>query len=154
MDDVPLGLGTKENQEATLALRLKREGFEAMLAEAVAPSFGASGCATQEDWAEAVKRSDVRLQWDPDPALQRPPAVQLSLRGEALRRLNGAWLLDVEDISGFGRERRTRFLNVDWRPLGSVSDSSRSVGLNCTAMAAYTARICQACPPGTRARVA
>ncbi|MEF2279285.1 DUF4291 domain-containing protein [Deinococcus sp. YIM 134068] len=104
------GWGTKPDQEVTLALRLRREGFEELLAQAVASSFGASPFSTQESWRAALQQSDVRLQWDPDhdpagqPLARR--AIQLGLRGRALRRLNDEWLLDVEDISDFVREQR------------------------------------------------
>jgi len=104
------GWGTKPDQEVTLALHLKREGFDAILAQAVASSFGASGFGTREDWAAAVKVSDVRLQWDPDHGPCGRPlerrAIQLGLRGQVLRRLNDEWLLHVEDISDFVCEQR------------------------------------------------
>src|SRR5262249_41651468 len=56
------GWGTKEGQEATLALRLRRQFFEQILAEAVASSFDQSAFASQDAWKTAVARSDVRLQ--------------------------------------------------------------------------------------------
>lgn len=104
------GWGTKPDQEVTLALHLKREGFEALLAAAVASSFGASAFGTQEEWAEAVQRSDVRLQWDPDHDPRGVPlkrrAIQLGLRGSTLQRLNEEWLLGVDDISAFVQGQR------------------------------------------------
>jgi hypothetical protein len=76
----------------------------------VASSFTASAFGTQEDWAEAVKRSDVRLQWDPDHDPRGAPlrrrAIQLGLRGSTLQRLNEEWLLGVDDISAFVQEQR------------------------------------------------
>lgn len=85
------GWGTKEDQEVTLGLRLRRGFFDALLADAVASTYRASGCESQAAWKRAMKRSDVRLQWDPDHGpggekLERR-AVQLGLRGEALRRM-------------------------------------------------------------------
>lgn len=105
------GWGTKPDQEVTLALHLKREGFEVLLAAAVASSFEASGFETQEAWAEAVKGSDVRLQWDPDHGPGGEPlkrrAIQLGLRGNMLRRLNEEWLVGIDDISAFVQAQRT-----------------------------------------------
>lgn len=104
------GWGTKPDQEVTLALHLKRQGFETLLAAAVASSFGASGFETQEAWAAAVKGSDVRLQWDPDHGPGGEPlkrrAIQLGLRGEMLRRLNEEWLVGIDDISAFVQAQR------------------------------------------------
>ena len=110
------GWGTKPDQDVTLALHLKREGFDALLAAAVASSFGASGFGTPGEWAEAVRRSDVRLQWDPDHGPVGEPlrrrALQLGVRGEVLHRLNDEWLLGVDDISAFVQEQRAHVGNL------------------------------------------
>jgi hypothetical protein len=106
------GWGTKENQEVTLAIRLRREAFEEILAGAVATSFGAASgvFATENDWKAAGERSDVRLQWDPDHHPSGAPlerrAIQLGMRGETLRRFSREWLLGIEDVSDFVREQR------------------------------------------------
>jgi len=104
------GWGTKPGQEVTLALRLHREGFETLLAQAVASTHEPTRYATYAAWKEALQASEVRLQWDPDhdpagrPLTRR--AVQLGLRGEALRRLNDEWLREVTDISDLVEEQR------------------------------------------------
>lgn len=96
------GWGTKVDQEVTLALRLTRAGFDEILSQAVASSFGASGLASREEWSRQVASSDVRLQWDPDHGPGGEPlerrAIQLGLRGKALRKL-AAELVEVEDVS-------------------------------------------------------
>jgi hypothetical protein len=105
------GWGTKVDQEVTLALRLTRAGFDEILSAAVASSFGASKMSSREDWQRAVASSDVRLQWDPDHGPGGEPlerrAIQLGLRGKALRKLNDTWLVSVEDISDFVATNRT-----------------------------------------------
>ena len=99
------GWGRKENQEITLAIRLKRTFFDAALEVAVPSSFGASDHATDDEWKSAVAASEVRLQWDPDhdPAGGKCErrAIQLGLRGEMLRQYARAAILEIEDISGF-----------------------------------------------------
>src|SRR5262245_19893610 len=67
------GWGTKEGQEAVLGLRLRRPFFDGLLAQAVPSSFGASGLASHDEWAAAVARSEVRLQWDPITSLTERP---------------------------------------------------------------------------------
>lgn len=105
------GWGTKEGQEITLALRLRRRFFESLLQTAVPSSFDAQRYASRESWQEAVARSEVRLQWDPDhspsgAALERR-AIQLGLRGDTLRRMAaGDELLEVIDISEFVASQR------------------------------------------------
>jgi hypothetical protein len=107
------GWGTKVNQEVTLAIRIKREGFEHIIQSAVPSSYQPS-YQTQENWRQAVKNSSVRLQWDPDHdpfghKLERK-AIQLGLRGESLKRYVEEWIMEIEDISAFVAEQR-RFIN-------------------------------------------
>jgi hypothetical protein len=104
------GWGRKENQEVTLALRVRRTFFDALLADAVPSSWDRDLHATPEEWSRAVGRSAVRLQWDPDhhpkgAKLDRR-AIQLGLRGPALEAFGTTELLEVVDLSGFVAEQR------------------------------------------------
>src|SRR3954454_210691 len=110
------GWGTKENQEMTLALRLRRTFFDSILAEAVPSSWDREAFATQDEWAGAVARSSVRLQWDPDhhpsgAKLERR-AIQLGFRGEVLEAFGQRELAEVVDLSEFVAQQRTR-LSLD-----------------------------------------
>lgn len=102
------GWARKEGQEHILAVTISREGFDTILASAVASSQGASGM-DDSAWRLAVKRSDVRLQWDPDHgpggAPLRRRAIQLGLRGEVLRRYVEEWTVRIEDITPFVKEQ-------------------------------------------------
>ncbi|WP_437570404.1 DUF4291 domain-containing protein [Sorangium sp. So ce542] len=104
------GWGTKPDQEAVLAIRLRRAGFDAILAAAVPSSFVPELYPDQEAWNRDLKRSDVRLQWDPDHHPSGAPverrAIQLGLRGAALRRFAEEWTVGVEDISELVAEQR------------------------------------------------
>lgn len=106
------GWGTKEGQEITLAIRIRRAAFDAVLAAAVPSSFGASALESKEAWSREVARSDVRLQWDPDHDPHGRPlerrAIQLGLRGETLRSFATDWIVSVDDISDFVAEQRAR----------------------------------------------
>ena len=104
------GWGTKENQEVTLALRLRRTFFDALLADAVPSSWDRDLFATSDEWARAVGRSSVRLQWDPDhhpsgAKLDRR-AIQLGLRGATLEAFGTTELLEVIDLTDFVAEQR------------------------------------------------
>jgi hypothetical protein len=106
------GWGTKEDQELTLALRLRRSYFESLLAQAVPSSWDRRLYATEDEWSVAVAQSSVRLQWDPDhhpsgTALDRR-AIQLGLRGGVLETFGRRELLEVIDLSGFVTEQRSR----------------------------------------------
>ncbi|ANJ75842.1 DUF4291 domain-containing protein [Ralstonia insidiosa] len=106
------GWATKEGQEHILAIRLPRTFFDELLRTAVASSFAASDCATEEEWRAQVTHSDVRLQWDPDHDPTGRPierrAIQLGLRGRTLERFGREVLLSVEDITPFVAEQREK----------------------------------------------
>ena len=104
------GWGTKPGQEVTLGLRLRRGFFDSLLAQAVVSSFEQSDYPTIEEWRAAAQASDVRLQWDPDHAPDGRPverrAIQLGLRGGALKAFGQRELLEVIDMTDFVAEQR------------------------------------------------
>src|SRR5262249_11024752 len=109
------GWGTKQGQEVTLGLRLRRRFFDALLAQAVPSSWDRDEFATREEWSSAVGRSSVRLQWgpdhDPSGAKLERRAIQLGLRGEALEALGRRELVEVLDLSGFVADQRERLFS-------------------------------------------
>jgi hypothetical protein len=106
------GWGTKEGQEATLAVTIPRSLFDEMLCVAVPSSYSVDHYPDRMEWKRAVESSDVRLQWDPDHAPSGAPverrAIQLGLRGEMLRRYGQREVVAIEDISDFVAEQRER----------------------------------------------
>lgn len=104
------GWATKPDQERVLAVRLPREAFDSVLAEAVPSSHDPARWPDREDWRRAVAGSRVRLQWDPDHDPHGNPlsrrAIQLGLRGEVLRRYALDWPVEIEDVTGFVAEQR------------------------------------------------
>ena len=102
------GWGTKESQETTLAIYLKREYFETLLNNAY-PSTNIHGL-TKDQWDKQIAETNVRLQWDPDHdphgAKQERKAIQLGLRKEYLKPFSGEGIVKIEDISGFVSEQR------------------------------------------------
>ena len=110
------GWGTKEGQETTLGLRLRRQFFDRILAQAVASSFGQSDQSSQEAWKASLATSSVRLQWDPDHdpngnAVARR-AIQLGLRGPALEDFGKRELIEVIDMTEFVSEQRELLARV------------------------------------------
>jgi hypothetical protein len=104
------GWGTKEAQEAVLAIRLTRAGFDQILALAVRSSFSPKLYSTHEEWKHALASSEVRLQWDPDhdPAGNKYErrAIQLGLRGTALRRFVEEWTIEIQSMKSLVAEQR------------------------------------------------
>lgn len=103
------GWATKVDQEVVLALRLRRSGFDSLLASAVPSTYVPELYADRAAWSAAVARSDVRLQWDPDhnpfghPVERR--ALQLGLRDAALAHFADEWIVGIEDVTSFVREQ-------------------------------------------------
>ena len=112
------GWATKENQETVLAVSLRREAFDSILAEAVPSIFDPEQYGSATEWKEAAARSQVRLQWDPDHhpsgAKVERRAIQIGLRGDFLARYAREWIVGIEDITGFVTEQS---LNRDYTQL-------------------------------------
>ena len=102
--------GQAEGQEVVLAIRLRRPFFDSLLAQAVCSSFDADAFSSHDDWAAAVARSDVRLQWDPDhlPTGEKCErrAIQLGLRGAALEAFGRQEIVEIIDMSAFVAAQR------------------------------------------------
>jgi hypothetical protein len=102
--------GRAEGQEVVLAVRLRRAFFDELLNRAVPSSFHASGYASEAAWRDAVRVSDVRLQWDPDHLPSGEPcarrALQLGLRGASLTAYGRNEAQEIIDVSEFVAEQR------------------------------------------------
>jgi len=101
------GWATKVDQEVVLAIWIQRAAFDQIVAAAVPSSFDDRRYPDRAAWEEAVKGSDVRLQWDPDHGPGGEPlerrAVQLGLRGDVLASYARPWIRKIEDITPFVR---------------------------------------------------
>ena len=100
-----------------MAVKIKREAFDLILAHAVRSSYNSDLYATEKDWKRAVINSNVRLQWDPDHSptggkLERK-AIQLGLRGDMLDLYAREWIISIEDISEFVWEQHQNLGDFD-----------------------------------------
>jgi Domain of unknown function (DUF4291) len=106
------GWGTKPGQDVVLAIWLRRAAFDAIVAQAVPSSYDAERYADRAAWSDAVKRSNVRAQWDPDHAPSGAPierrAIQLGLRGPVLASYARESIVEICDISPQVREMRAQ----------------------------------------------
>jgi hypothetical protein len=120
--------GQAEGQEVVLAIRLQRRFFDSLLVQAVPSSFDARTFSSHEDWASAVARSDVRLQWDPDhlPTGEKCErrAIQLGLRGAALEAYGKREIVKIIDMSAFVAEQRA---NIHGWKTGKLMTPSEQV---------------------------
>jgi Domain of unknown function (DUF4291) len=115
------GWGTKSGQEISLAIKIKRTGFDEILSEAIHSKYVSDLYETEKEWKKTLNRSSVRLQWDPDRTpngnrLERR-AIQLGLRGEYLKKYAADWIIDIKDISNFVSEQSRYARSSDWENL-------------------------------------
>lgn len=104
------GWGGKEGQERVLALDISREGFESALREACLSHYDRRAYPDREVWAERLRTTSVRVQWDPecDLGLRRLPyrSLQLGLTGRATKDYADHWLRGVRDVTGLAHAVR------------------------------------------------
>lgn len=109
--------GQAEGQTVVLAIRLRRAFFDSLLEQAVPSSFDAGAFSSREEWSDAVARSDVRRQGDPDhlPTGDKCErrAIQLGLRGAALEAYGKREIVQIIDMSDFVAEQRANI--SEWK---------------------------------------
>lgn len=97
------GWATKKGQERILAIDIKREGFDTILAQAVLSSFDRDVCETHEKWKKCLAKSEVRCQWDPERDIYGNPldgrTIQLGLSGDVLKKYKKEWVVKITDIT-------------------------------------------------------
>lgn len=97
------GWAGKENQEAVLAIKIKRTGFEEALQNACISHFDPALHDNYENWKTMLKNAPVRVQWDPEKNihLQELPyrSIQIGLSGPAVTSYISEWIVSVEDIT-------------------------------------------------------
>ncbi len=97
------GWAEKENQEHILAIDIKRTGFDEILENAVLSSYNKRMGISRDEWKTKVAVSEVRCQFDPDRDIYGNPqqvrAIQLGLRGDAVRRYIDEWIAGITDIT-------------------------------------------------------
>jgi hypothetical protein len=104
------GWGCKEGQEVILAIRILREAFDEILSLAVHSTYERSVYNSNDEWKSKVQNSEIRLQWDPDHdpfgnSVKRR-AIQLGIRGNAIKKYAKDWIVSIDDISEFVRDQR------------------------------------------------
>ncbi|MDR7274042.1 DUF4291 domain-containing protein [Catenuloplanes atrovinosus] len=104
------GWATKPGQEFVLAIAIRRRPFEDALRTAVLSHYDPERHAGRAEWSRAVKRGDVRVQWDPERDLALRPlphrSLQVGLSGAASARYVDEWITSIEDITPLARHVR------------------------------------------------
>lgn len=105
------GWATKPGQEHVLAVRITRAGFEAALGQACLSAYDPSVDADRAQWAARLRTSHVRVQWDPERALDLSPlpwrTLQVGVAGPASRTYVADWITDITDVTPLATTIRT-----------------------------------------------
>jgi hypothetical protein len=111
------GWAAKPGQERVLAVEISRTGFEWALAHACLSHFDPRRHPDQGAWADSLRASPVRVQWDPERSLTLQPlpyrSLQVGLSGDAVRRYVHEWTVAITDVTPLAREIRGRLDAAD-----------------------------------------
>ncbi|MGK8523130.1 DUF4291 domain-containing protein [Nocardia asteroides] len=104
------GWASKPGQERVLAVTITRTGFEWALAHACLGHYEPTPYPDREVWAERLKASPVRVQWDPERDLGLRPlpyrSLQVGLGGVAVGRYADRWITGIRDVTEEARRLR------------------------------------------------
>jgi hypothetical protein len=97
------GWAEKPDQERVLAIDITRDGFQWALTHASLSHFVRDHHPDHATWAQLLKSSPTRVQWDPERTLQLQPlpyrSLQLGLQGEAVDRYIDEWTVTITDVT-------------------------------------------------------
>ncbi len=109
------GYATKTRQEAIARIHLQHEGFLTILQQAVPTSFDTTLFGSQGEWGLALKKSEVRYQWDPDRDLHdyrlNRRAIQLGISGQNVYRYVREWIIGIEDVTSLAHAIKSAIEN-------------------------------------------
>lgn len=95
--------GQKSNQEYTLAIRIKRSGWEKALEQAVLTHPEKSVYKNAEIWKEDFDKAQVHVQWDPERSIRGSKldywTIQVGISREIIKTYNDEWILEINDYS-------------------------------------------------------
>lgn len=97
------GYATKTRQEAILKITLTHEGFREILSHSVETTYNSRVHANEDEWRNALKKSSVRHQWDPERNLRlgklERRAIQLGIRGWVVEKYVNEWIIGLEEVT-------------------------------------------------------
>jgi Domain of unknown function (DUF4291) len=104
------GWATKPGQERVLAIQITRPGFEWALGHSTLSHYEPGTYPSEEQWAERLAASPVRIQWDPERSLCLQPlpwrSIQIGLSGEAATRYVREWITGITDVTATAHQIR------------------------------------------------
>ena len=94
---------TRSGQEHVLAVRIRRDGWESALRDAVLTSYQPGVHPDAETWSAAFSEAIVHVQWDPERSLRGTKlehrSIQVGISRHRIERFVNDWIVDLEDIT-------------------------------------------------------
>ncbi|MFN8075934.1 MAG: DUF4291 domain-containing protein [Kineosporiaceae bacterium] len=133
----------KPGQERVLAVRIRRDAWDAALARGVLTSPERGAHDSSRAWAEAFGTADVHVQWDPERSLRGAPLNHYSIQVGVGRALVAAyadeWTVELTDLTSVvhkaaslvrsGRHEQARRLLPTERPYPLDAAVARRLGV-------------------------
>ncbi|MFB1484138.1 DUF4291 domain-containing protein [Corallococcus sp. RDP092CA] len=95
--------GRKSGQERTLAVRIKRSGWEEALASAVLTGHEPRAHGSPDAWRKAFDAAPVHVQWDPERTLRGASlphdSIQVGLSRAVIQRFVDDWTVSITDLT-------------------------------------------------------
>ena len=93
----------KSGQEHTLAVRVRRSGWDEALSLGVLTSFNATVHRNPEVWREQFERARVHVQWDPERSIRGADvgynSIQVGLSRHIVQKYVDEWIVEIKDLT-------------------------------------------------------
>jgi len=95
--------GRKSGQGRTLAVRIKRSGWEEALASACLTGYEPRAHGSPDAWRKAFATAPVHVQWDPERTLRGAglphDSIQVGLSRAVIQRFVDDWTVSITDLT-------------------------------------------------------
>ena len=100
--------GQKAGQEYTLAIRIKRSGWEKALGEAVLTHPEGSIYPSASEWQKQLDAARVHVQWDPERSIRGAKlqyfSIQVGISRHLIEEYVNDWIVSIEDLTPLVRK--------------------------------------------------
>lgn len=99
---------SKHRMEAIAKIKLSHDAWLKILSNTVPSLFDSTRYESEIKWKSDFDKSDIIHQWDPDRDIDGRKldrrAIQIGLRGEAIKKYVDEWIIGVEDVTELSKE--------------------------------------------------
>lgn len=126
--------GQKSGQEYTLAIRIKRSGWDEALRLGVLTSPETAIHESTEDWSKEFESAKVHVQWDTERSLRGAGldhySIQVGLSRHLIREYAESWVMQIDDVSQLVRKMYTQMRSGQAEKLKKLLPAERVYPVN------------------------